>query len=453
MADSAKSHVSLGRMLAFIGPCVPFAALGLPIVVTLPEFYGTQLQLGGIVGLVFAVVRCFDILVDPPLGFWMDRTRTRLGRFKLWMLICLPILVVSTGFIFLAKLGVGPVYLGGWLFVLYVGFSIAALSQASWGSVLSDDYDERSKIFAWWQVGNIIGIIAAALIPVAVQSKPALFGTDAVHAYVRGVEIMGLFIMVTLPVTIAIALWVVPERISNAATHDLRFSHYFDMWKRPNVRRILYADLFMGLAPGVMAALFFYFFEQTKGLTRLQSSEAMLLYFVSGILGAPIWTFLSKRLSKHVTLVVSSVIFAALYAAMYFAPADNFLVCAAMTFANGVPYAASLLLTRALMADIGDEVMDETGHDHKGTLMAILSATTKVGYAISALTITVLGWLGFNVKAPEHSPHSAVIWLEAFFIGLPVLFLLLGALSLRGYDLTPRRHGEILARLKAKELL
>ncbi|MEI9905244.1 MAG: MFS transporter [Asticcacaulis sp.] len=409
----AASRISLGRMLAFIGPCVPFAALGLPIVVTLPEFYGTELQLGGLVGIVFAIVRCFDILVDPPLGFWMDRTRSKLGRFKLWMLISLPILFVATGFIFLAQMGVNAVYLGGWLFVLYVGFSIAALSQSSWGSVLSDDYDERSKIFAWWQVGNILGIIAAALIPVIVQQYHMALAIPASEAYMRGVEIMGLFIMMTLPVTIAIALWIVPEKVSNAATHDLKFSHYFDMWKRPNVRRILYADLFMGLAPGVMAALFFYFFEQTKGLTRLQSSEAMLLYFVSGILGAPIWTYLSKRLSKHVTLIIASVVFAALYGAMYFAPGNNFLACAAMTFANGIPYAASLLLTRALMADIGDEVMDETGHDHKGTLMAILSATTKIGYAISALTITLLGWLGFNVKAPALSPHGAMVWLEA----------------------------------------
>lgn len=452
--NSAASHkVPLGRLLAFIGPCVPFAALGLPLVATLPEFYGTQLQLGTIVGVVFAVVRLFDILVDPPLGFAMDRTRTRLGRFKQWMLICLPILFVATGFIFMARMGVGPIYLGIWLFVLYVGFSIAALSQASWGGVLSTDYDERSRVFAWWQVGNIFGILAAAVIPVIVTGKPELFGVDKAHAYVLSVHIMGGFIMFALPVTIALALWVVPEKVSNTSTHDLRLSHYFDMWKRKNVRRILYADLFMGLAPGVMAALFFYFFEQTKGLTRFESSVAMLLYFVSGIVGAPIWIVLSKRLSKHVALIVSSIIFAALYGAMYFAPKDNFIVCAAMTFTNGIPYAASLLLTRAMMADIGDEVLDETGHDHKGTLMAILSATTKVGYAISALTITLAGILGFNVRHPELSPDSARTWLEALFIGLPVIFLLLGALALRGYDLTPARHREIIGRLKAKDIL
>ncbi len=441
----AADRVGFGRMLAFIGPCVPFAALGLPLVAILPEYYGTQLQLGLVVGIVFTIVRLFDILIDPVLGHWMDRTRTKLGRFKLWMLICLPILFVSTGFIFLAQKGVGPVYLGLWLFVLYVGFSIAALSQASWGTVLSTDYNERSRIFAWWQVGNIIGIIMAAILPVIIQAMG--------HSYVLGVQIMGGFIMLALPVTIGIALWIVPEKVSNTNTHDLKLSHYFDMWKRQNVRCILWADLFMGLAPGVMAALFFYFFEQTKGLTRMECNIAMLLYFVAGIIGAPIWTLASKRMSKHKVLIVSSLIFAVLYAAMYFAPKGHFLICAAMTFANGIPYAASLLLTRALMADIGDEVMLETGHDHKGTLMAILSATTKVGYAISALTITILGWLHFNVKQPSASPPDALMWVEIFFIGLPVIFLILGALSMMRYSLTPARHAEIMALLKAKDIL
>ncbi|MBP2158283.1 MULTISPECIES: MFS transporter [Asticcacaulis] len=444
-AQTAQRQVSLPQMLAFIGPCVPFAALGLPLVAILPEYYGTQLQLGGIVGLIFFIVRCGDILIDPPLGHWMDRTRTKLGRFKLWMLLCLPVLFVSTGFIFLAEKGVGNIYLGLWLLVLYIGFSMAALSQSSWGSVLSTDYDERSRIFAFWQVGNILGIICAAVIPVAAQGMG--------YSYVDGVRAVGLFIMVALPITIGIAMLVVPEKVSNTNTHDLKLSHYFDMWKRKNVRCILWADLFMGLAPGIMGALLFYFFEQVKGLTRMEASIAMLLYFVAGIVGAPIWVMVSKKFNKHVTLIWSSVLFAVLYAAMAFAPEGNFIGCAILTFLNGIPYAASLLLTRALMADIGDEVMAESGHDHKGTLMAILSATTKVGYALSALTITILEVLGLNVKVPSATPADALMWVQIFFVGLPVLFLLLGAVVMKDYDLTPEKHRAIMDGLRAKDIV
>lgn len=447
MTDTTPGDkVPFTRLLTFIGPCVPFAALGLPLVANLPEYYGTTLGLGAVVGVVFFIVRCFDILADPLIGYGMDRTRTRLGRFKLWMLICLPVLLVSTGFIFLAPKGVSPLYLGLWLFVLYIGFSIAALSQSGWGSVLSRDYNERSRVFAWWQVGNIAGIICVALIPV-------ILNTRLHYPYATAVHIMGGFIMFTLPVMIGLALWRVPERISNADTHHIRLSHYLDMLKRRNVRCILWADLFMGLAPGVMAALFFYFFEQTRGLNRGQSNVAMFLYFIAGIVGAPIWVMLAKRWNKHITLIVSSLIFAGLYGAMLFVPAHTPLLAMLMTFLNGMPYAASLLLTRALMADIGDEVLHETGHDHKGTLMAILSATTKIGYAVSVLTISILGSIGFNVKSPAQSSPDALIWLQVFFIGLPVVFLFLGAYAMKDYDLTPDRHRRILDDLMQRNVL
>ena len=445
-APGQTAQVSLGRMLAFIGPCVPFAALGLPLAVTLPEYFANHIGLSlAAVGSIFLIVRMFDIFVDPLIGYFMDRTRTRWGRFKLWMSICLPNLMIGSWFIFFAPVGSSERYLGIWLFVLYVGFSIAALSQSSWGTVLSTDYNERSKIFAWWQVGNIAGIIMVLVIPVVAQS--------VLHvSYNEGVLGMGAFILITLPISIGVALWIVPEKISNAPSHDIHLGDYFVMLKRKNVQHILWADLFMGLAPGVMGALFFFFFEQTKGLVRSQSSIAMLLYFVAGVVGAPLWTWASKRYSKHVTLIISSLIFAGLYGAMYFVPKGNFIVCAVMVFLNGIPYAASLLLTRALMADIGDEVLLETGHDHKGTLMAILSATTKLGYAFSVFTLFILGKLGFDNKLTQNSPE-ALMWVQIFFVGLPVLFLLLGALAMRGYNLTPERHAQILADLKEKDVL
>lgn len=438
-------QVSLPQMLAFVGPCLPFAALGLPLAVILSEYYVTEIGLDlAIVGYVFLAVKLIDIIVDPLVGWGMDKTRTRFGRFKVWIAICLPILFVSIGFIFLAAPGVSPAYLGVWLMVIYVGFSIAALSQSSWGSVLSSDYNERTRIFAWWQMANIIGIIAVLLIPVIVQS--------ILHqSYQTAVRYMGLFIMGLLPVMIGLALWIVPEKMDDTPVHDVRLSDYFRMLRRPSVVRILLADLFLGLAPGVMGVLFFFYFMQTKGLTREQCSIAMFLYFVAGLVGAPLWNWASKKYNKHRTLIVSSLIFAVLYLGLAFLPEGNFGLAAGLVFLAGIPYAASLLLTRALMADIGDEVLLETGKDHKGTLMSILSATTKLGYAVSVMTMPLLAQFGFDNKATSNAP-DALMWVQIFFVALPVLFLLLGAWAMKAYDLTPERYAKIQAGLAKKGL-
>lgn len=441
----SSKQITWPRLLAFCGPCLPFAALGLPLAVILSEYYVSEIGIDlATVGYVFLIVKLIDIIVDPLVGWGMDVTRTRFGRFKLWMGICLPVLFISTGFIFLAPVGASPLYLAVWLMVIFIGFSIAALSQASWGSVLTTDYDERTRVFAWWQIGNIVGMIAVLLIPVIVQTGLKL-------PYRAAVQGMGLFIMALLPVAIALALWVVPERQSQTTGHGVRLSDYFRMLKRPNVIRVLLADLWLGLAPGVMGVLFFFYFMQIKHLTREQCSIAMVLYFVAGLVGAPLWNWASKRFNKHRTLMAASLIFALCYALLAIVPDGNFPVAAVIVFIAGIPYTASLLLTRALMADIGDEVLLETGRDHKGTLMSILSATTKFGYALSVMTMPALAWLGFDNKAAQNSPE-ALMWVEGFFIGLPVLFLLLGAWAMTSYDLTPDRYAAIQAGLKAKGL-
>src|SRR5690606_21129562 len=86
-----------------------------------------------------------------------------------------------------------------------------------------------------------------------------------------------------------------------------------------------------------------------------------------------------------------------------------------------------------------------------GTLMSILSATTKLGYAVSILTLSALALLGFDNRAAQNTPE-ALMWVQIFFVALPVVFLLLGAWAMKSYDLTPERHAQILGGLRAKGL-
>jgi hypothetical protein len=47
------------------------------------------------VGWAFGLVRIFDLWFDPLLGLAMDRTRTRLGRFRPWFLAGAPLAELS----------------------------------------------------------------------------------------------------------------------------------------------------------------------------------------------------------------------------------------------------------------------------------------------------------------------------------------------------------------------
>ena len=60
---------SNGVLAAFSSVCLPLAAFGVALPVTLPEFYATHVGLElGVVAAVFMAVRLIDITFDPFIG-------------------------------------------------------------------------------------------------------------------------------------------------------------------------------------------------------------------------------------------------------------------------------------------------------------------------------------------------------------------------------------------------
>ncbi|MCA3717974.1 MAG: MFS transporter, partial [Brevundimonas sp.] len=342
-APPAQTRRSNATLAAFSTVCLPLAAFGVALPVTLPEFYASHVGIPiALVGYVFMAVRVVDIVADPLIGAAMDRTRTRFGRYRPWMAGSVPILMLAALMVFvMVKPGDGPLYLFGWLLVLYLGFSVATLSQLGWASVLAPEYNQRSRVYAWWQAFNIIGVIAILILPAAVVQL-------GIGDYVAGVHIMGWAIMAALPLTVSLALAAVPEPVNPGDAPHGGWRVYVDLVRRPTVARLLAADLLLGIAPGITGALLFFFFDQIKGFDRTSASLFMLLYFVGGLVGAPIWARLATRLGKHRALMTASLIFASLYVVATLLPGGSFALTGTAMFIAGLPYAAGLFLLRAM---------------------------------------------------------------------------------------------------------
>jgi Na+/melibiose symporter-like transporter len=445
-APAVPNRRSNAVLAMFSGPCLPLAAFGVALPVTLPEYYATHVGLSiGMVGAVFMAVRLIDIVFDPLVGWGMDRTRTRFGRYRPWMALSTPILMLAALMMFvLVRPGAGPGYLFLWLLVLYVGFSIGTLAQLGWASVLAPQYDQRSRVYAWWQVFNIIGVIAILILPAAVIQL-------GLGDYVAGVHIMGWAILAALPLTIGLALVAVPEPVNPGDAPHGGGAAYLELLKRPAVVKLLTADLLLGIAPGITGALLFFFFGQVKGYDRTEASLFMLLYFIAGLFGAPVWAWLATRIGKDRALAVASLIFAGLYFGATLLPGGNFALTAVAMFIAGLPYAAGLFLLRAMMADLGDEVRLETGVDRTGLMFSILSATTKIGHVVALIPYLILQAVGFQAVAPAggNSPMSLLV-LQVLFVVAPAVLIAAAAWALKDYPLTPARHAAVRAELEAR---
>ncbi len=444
---SATPRRSNAVLAAFSGPCLPLAAFGVALPVTLPEFYATFVGLElGVVAAVFMAVRLIDIVFDPFIGWGMDRTRTRFGRYRPWMALSAPMLMLAAYMMFVVvQPGAPPVYLFGWLLFLYLGFSIGTLGQLGWAAVLAPQYDQRSRVYGWWQVFNIIGVVLILVLPTVVVQT-------GLGNYADGVRIMGWAIVIALPLTIGLAMFAVPEPVTAGGQPHGSLSAYLSLFRKPVVRKLLLSDLLLGVAPGITGSLLFFFFGQIRGYDHTQAGLFMLFYFVAGLCGAPFWAWFATRVGKDRGLAVASVVSAVLYVGATLVPGGNFVLTAVVMFIAGLPYAAGLFLTRAMMADAGDEERFETGVDRTGLMLSILSATTKIGHVVALIPYLILQGVGFRaLPGPAGNSDAALLTLQILFIAVPGVLLVLAGAVLKNYPLTAKRHDEIRLALEARD--
>ena len=136
-------------LLAYGALGLPLPALNLPLYVYLPAFYADELGLGlATVGAALFAARLLDALSDPLIGELSDRSRSRLGRRRPWLLLAAPLLLGSTWLLFVPEGAVGGAYLLLWSALAYLAWTLMLLPYAAWGAELAAGSHERSRITA-----------------------------------------------------------------------------------------------------------------------------------------------------------------------------------------------------------------------------------------------------------------------------------------------------------------
>ena len=436
----------LPAVLAFASASIPIQALVLAISVHLPRYFASHIGLElAVVGAAFAMVRLVDIPIDVVLGTAMDRTRTRFGRYRLWMVIGAPVLMAGLYLLLQANASTTQLGLSGILLFLYIGYSMLYLSHLAWGGVLGPTYKERSRVF-----GAIIGLgVAGAVtvlgIPIVMQQ---LGHTDG-----EGVRAMVWFIIGAIPVTVLLVLATTKEKITPERGAAFRPIDYLTLLKRGNVLRLLAADLCVTLGPGWMAALYLFYFKDSRGFDTTSANVLLMIYIAAGFVGAPFAAWLANRIGKHRALMVSTTIYSLGLIAIPFLPAGNFLAFAPGMFLVGAMAAGFGVMIRALTGDIADEIRLETGREWMGLMYALTIGTTKIASGLSALTFVLLAAIGYHAKAGAVNTPEAIHSLQLVYIVGPIFFVMIAGSCFIGYRLTPERHADIRRQLDEMDAL
>lgn len=446
-AKPGEKPVGVLELAAFASPAGPLLALTLPTVIFLPPYFETHLGLPGwVVAAIFFSARSIDILLDPLLGSLQDRTQTRWGRRKPWLIwSCAPLMAL----IWVVFIGLGPgssvLAAGAAVVALYFAFAFMMVAHLGWAGEIIPTYHGRTHVLGAVQVASLLGQVV--LLVLAAYVVQFMQGTDA-----DAVAAMGWTLIVMLPLCTGAAVLFARETKVPPQPHLSLSEAVRTVFANQVARRVLLPDLLLGVAQGVSGGLFLFYFQFMLGFVQ-ESQTLVAIYFIAGLLGVPVWWIAGRRLGKHRALQAAFVYTAVTTLLLPFMPAGNFPVVAIAMVVAGLAQGGGVLLTRSLMADVVDDDELTTGSRRSGVYFGLLLMTSKVGLAAGPLAYGLVGLAGFSAERGADNTALAFAALGITFIGVPVLLSLLGALSLRNYPLDEKRQAALGAAIAERHAL
>ena len=412
--------LSRAKLAAYGLPGLPLAVVTLPVFIYIPTFYAVELGLGFIeVGIVLFLMRLWDVVTDPVIGVLSDRTASKYGRRKVWIVVGVPVVALSAWLLLSPGNETSLWHLTLTSAGLYLGWTMIMLPYTAWGSELSDDYQERSRVTASREGFVLIGTLVALGIPAA----------TGLEDMASGLESLALFFVVMLPLCVLIAAWVLPDaqyRPARTRPSSLAMNWKEIVSNRPFLR-LLAAWFLNGLANGLPATLFLIFVETRIGGTD-KSGLLLLTYFLSAIAGLPVWQFIARRFGKHRTWCGAMIWACIWFSITPFLQFGDIEVYTAVCIATGLALGADLALPPSIQADVIDLDKADNGKDRAGAFFALWGMATKIALAAAVgIAFPILGLSAFGSAETETVENGMTLALLYGALPIP---LKLAAVSL-----------------------
>ncbi len=397
-------------------PAFSLAMLGLPLYIYLPTFYSEYVGLGTFeIGIVLFLARGLDLILDPLVGSLSDKYAKR----KLMMFIGMIILLA--GFLALSYPLPSWIWLLGFSFIAYTGWSLMSIPYLALSAELSRDYHDNTRLASSRELLTICGLILALVIPYALDIADNAQAT---------IEMMFFIVGISLPVLFLLFNHHIKE--PKHTLHSLNFfSGLKQLWLHaPDARSLFLAFLFNSLANALPATLFLFFVSlilQTPDQTGL----FLLLYFISGLIALPLWSSFAKRWGKKRVWVASMTLASVAFSfVLLLGPGDE-LYFMFITLVSGFSLGADMALPAGIQADIAQKI-ETNGKRLTGVLFGFWAMLTKLSLALAVgISFGLLGLSGFE---PESPSSSSLIMLSILYGMAPVIFKILAIYFISRYD-------------------
>jgi len=433
--EKLSLRTKLGFGVGDLGGNLLFTALSFWALNYLTDTVGLA---AGAAGTALLIGKLWDAVVDPIVGLASDRTRTRWGRRRPWILFGALPLAASLAFFFSAPVLEGQTALFWWAFgafaFLNMAFSVVNIPYGSLTPELTTDYNERMNLNGYRFGFAIVGTLVGAT---AVQPILGLFPGNPR----QGFAVVGLVFGALVACASLTTGFSVRERVLST---DARPTSLLTSWKivlgnRP-YRIILGAYTLHLLGITFLSGSMVYLFEYVLG-DRGSSNLAMGLLLVVGMGFIPVSVVFSRRFGKVKTYQLAMVVLAAasLTVWLFGTTLGPGFVVGVMAVA-GIGLGFSYAPPYALLPDAIEVEARRNGTRDEGAYYGVWNVAVKLGQAgaVGASGL-LMGWAGY-VAHEVHQGGPALAAIQSLVGPVPAFFFLSAALVLFRYPLDEKTY-------------
>jgi GPH family glycoside/pentoside/hexuronide:cation symporter len=381
--------------------------------------------------------KLLDVFTDPPMGILSDRTRSRWGRRRPYLLGASLFCGLSFAMLFSVPESAGNsgVYLYVSLaLVLYaLSYTVFQVPYMAMPAEMTSDYHERTRVMSWRVVFMTLGNMAGSA---GAPGLVKLLGEDRA-AYADMGLIIGALIFA------AMLICAVGTRGAKFTTADEITVPFADqigwLWRNKPLLVLMGIKIaiYTGISSFVAVMLFFIYSVLKKG------PEVLVVYSLvqtaSTIAFTPACAWLSRQIGKKPAYVLCLLGFAAgLMTWLLATPDESMWVLAIRALFIGAFAAGSFLYGNSMLIDTFAYDYQISGMRREGVLSAAFSFVEKASLALGPLLIgALLSGMGFDkdLDPTEDQTPSAVRAMYIGFIWIPAGCQLVAAMLLRFYRL------------------
>lgn len=424
------TRTRVGYATGDLGISIAYFAVGFFFLFYLTEVVGLS---ASVAGTIILVGKLWDGVNDPLIGILSDRTRSRHGRKRVYLLYGAVPFAASFLLLWWIPAGAplwGKVTLGVVLVLVFATtYSLVGVPYQALVAVLTTDYDERTRLVAYKAVFSAVGAIVGAAIALVVSS--AVETESALRVLAVG------FAVVVAASTLIAAASVRPY--SGQDTVDIApvpVRRYVALALEPNTSTLLGYKALGAVATGVLTAALPFFALHVVG-SASAATLSLAAYTVTGAALVPVWNRLTHRFDKRRLVLVSNCAAGAVLIGIgMLASAGSVAGLVAGSVVLGAVMSAYLVIPPSLVPDLVDWYEYRRGERHESVFFGLWMTVHQLGLGVAAFVLGVTLDLSGYVEGADVQGPTAVLGLRVGFGVIPAVFLVLAAVLLQRYRIT-----------------